>query len=79
MMLMAKTSSNGRMSGLQKFFYGCGEGASTFATTAVGMFYLYFLTDIVGIRPSLAGSVVLLGNIWDAITDPFVGWLSEER
>lgn len=41
------------------------------------MFYLYFLTDIVGIRPSLAGLVVLLGNIWDAITDPFVGWLSD--
>lgn len=77
MMLMEKTSGNGRMTGLQKFFYGCGEGASTFATTAVGMFYLYFLTDIVDIRPSLAGSVVLLGNIWDAVTDPFVGWLSD--
>jgi len=73
-----KLRGNGSMTGLQKFFYGCGEGASTFATTAVGMFYLYFLTDVVGIRPSLAGLVVLLGNVWDAVTDPFVGWLSDK-
>ncbi len=66
-----------KMTGFQKFFYGCGEGASTFATTAVGMFYLFFLTDVVGLRPSLAGAVVFLGNIWDAVTDPFVGWLSD--
>ncbi len=35
------------------------------------------MTDVVGIRPSLAGAVVLMGNFWDAITDPFVGWLSD--
>ena len=39
--------------------------------------YLYFLTDIVGLIPYLAGIVVLISEIWDAISDPLMGLLGD--
>ncbi len=38
---------------------------------------LKFLTDVAGLAPSLAGIVLLVGKIWDAVNDPLVGWLSD--
>jgi glycoside/pentoside/hexuronide:cation symporter, GPH family len=36
-----------------------------------------FLLDVVGLKPSLTGNVLLIKQICDAITDPFVGFLSD--
>jgi Na+/melibiose symporter-like transporter len=36
-----------------------------------------FLLDVVGLRPSYVGNVLLIKQLWDAITDPFVGYLSD--
>jgi GPH family glycoside/pentoside/hexuronide:cation symporter len=42
------------------------------------MFYqLYFLTDIAGLRPDLAGWAVGIPRIWDAINDPLFGMISD--
>ena len=38
---------------------------------------LYFYTDIVGISPLLAGWIYALGIGWDAITDPYMGYIAE--
>lgn len=40
-------------------------------------FLLYFLTDVAGLSPTLAGAVLLVGRAWDAINDPLIGWLSD--
>ena len=41
------------------------------------MLYLFFLTEIAGLRPALAALVLLLGRVIDAITDPLMGRLSD--
>mgnify|MGYP005675223185 FL=1 len=38
---------------------------------------LYFYTDVVGISPLLAGWIYALGIGWDAITDPYMGYMAE--
>jgi GPH family glycoside/pentoside/hexuronide:cation symporter len=45
--------------------------------TLIGFYLMFFLTDIVGLAPALAGTALLLGKIWDAVTDPAVGYLSD--
>jgi GPH family glycoside/pentoside/hexuronide:cation symporter len=40
-------------------------------------FQLYFLTDIAGLRPDLAGYAVGVPRIWDAINDPLFGLISD--
>jgi len=43
----------------------------------VGLYLLYFYTDVVGISPSLAGLIYGIGMLWDAVTDPFMGYIAE--
>lgn len=60
-----------------KFIYGLGDWGTSAATTARNAFWFVFLTNVVGINASLAGTVVLVGKIWDSINDPLVGMVSD--
>ena len=41
------------------------------------LYFVFFLTDIVGFDPAFAGLVSMVGVLWDAITDPVVGTISD--
>lgn len=57
--------------------YGvCDFGGNLFFTV-IAFLLLNYLTDTVGLAAGLAGIVVAVGKIWDAITDPMVGYLSD--
>jgi glycoside/pentoside/hexuronide:cation symporter, GPH family len=60
-----------------KLFYGVGHMALALPSTLQSIFQLFFLTNIAGLNPSLAGLVLLIGKGWDACNDPLVGWLSD--
>lgn len=51
-------------------------GAGITATLLVFSF-LIFLTNVAGLSPGLAGTVLLIGKISDAINDPIIGVLSD--
>lgn len=53
---------------------GLGDSAlyGVFAT-----FFLFFLTDVAGVPPAIAGGLITVGTLWDAVTDPLVGYLSD--
>ena len=57
--------------------YGIGDYAICLYWSGIGLYLLYFYTDVVGISPILAGWIYALGIGWDAITDPFMGYLAE--
>ena len=57
--------------------YGIGDTAICFYWSGVGFLLLYFYTDVVGISPIIAGSIFMIGMLWDAFTDPFMGYLAE--
>ncbi len=65
------------MSIRSKIGYGvCDLGGNLFFT-AIGLWLMIYLTDTVGIAAGFAGIVVAIGKIWDAITDPIAGFLSD--
>ncbi len=57
--------------------YGMGDIYGGGSTTLINMYYLYFLVDVVGLSPTLAGTAFLISKIWDAVTDPFMGLISD--
>ena len=57
--------------------YGIGDIAICLYWSGVGLYLLYFYTDVVGISPSLAGLIYGIGMLWDAVTDPFMGYMAE--
>ena len=57
--------------------YGIGDIAICLYWSGVGLYLLYFYTDVVGISGSLAGLIYFIGMAWDAVTDPFMGFIAE--
>ena len=43
----------------------------------IAFFYLYFLTGVIGLSPAYAGFIVLISRIWDAISDPLMGVITD--
>ena len=54
----------------------CDLGGNLFFT-AMGFFTLSYLTDTVGISAAAAGTIFLIGKIWDGAIDPFIGFFSD--
>jgi GPH family glycoside/pentoside/hexuronide:cation symporter/oligogalacturonide transporter len=47
------------------------------AQALISVIYLVFLTDIIGIPPAIAGAAILISKVWDAVTDPIMGVISD--
>ena len=57
--------------------YGVAEMGINGVEVLVRVGLLIFYTDVVGLDAALAGYAVALGVLWDAITDPFMGRISD--
>jgi oligogalacturonide transporter len=57
----------------KKFAFGMGDIYGGGSGVVIGFYYLVFLTDVIRINPGLAGTVILISKLYDAITDPFEG------
>ncbi|MDD5293081.1 MAG: MFS transporter [Candidatus Izemoplasmatales bacterium] len=54
--------------------YGSGDMAFTFGTAITGFYLLIFLTNVVGLKGYMASGIIFFGFVWDAITDPIIGF-----
>lgn len=41
-------------------------------------FFLFFLTNVAGVSPAMAGTISMIAVFWDAISDPLIGYLSDK-
>ncbi len=57
--------------------YGFGEFYGGGSFVVISLLFMFFLTDVVKLSPALAGLVVLVGKFWDAISDPLMGYISD--
>lgn len=60
-----------------KVGYSLGGTGDAIAYDFIGSFLLFFLTDLAGLSPAIAGTIIGVAVIWDAITDPILGMLSD--
>ena len=60
-----------------KIIYGSGDLGFSLTTTIIGAYFLFFLTDVVGIAPAVAGIAILVGRTWDYLNDPLIGHISD--
>jgi oligogalacturonide transporter len=66
-----------KLSWWTKIGYGLGDIYGGGSGVVISFYYLIFLTDVVGISPALAGTVILISKIYDSVTDPFEGLLAD--
>lgn len=61
----------------KKIGYALGDLGISISYFAVGFFFMYYLTDIIGMDPLLAGLAFFVGKLWDGVNDPLMGILSD--
>jgi GPH family glycoside/pentoside/hexuronide:cation symporter len=61
----------------EKLSYGIGDVANGLAVASIGFWLLFYLTDVTGLSPWLAGMAIMIGRAWDAVTDPVMGWITD--
>lgn len=66
-----------KLSFKEKVGYGLGDTASHFAWDLAGMFLFFYFTDVYGISPAAAGLIMGIARIWDAVSDPMIGIISD--
>lgn len=61
-----------------KIGYGMGEGGLYTVSSVLGFFQQTFLLEVAQISATYAGIILLAGECFDAITDPFIGKMSDQ-
>ena len=62
---------------LEKIGYSLGDAGANFVFQTMILFQLNFYTDTVGIAAAIAGSLLLVGRLWDAFFDPMMGVIAD--
>ena len=66
-----------KLSRKTKIIYGAGDLGFSLTSTIVGAYFLFFLMDVVHLKPALAGIAILIGKTWDYVNDPLIGHISD--
>tara|TARA_R110000772_G_scaffold268672_1_gene397345 strand:+ start:96380 stop:96730 length:351 start_codon:yes stop_codon:yes gene_type:complete len=57
--------------------YGAGGAVSAVKEAAYTMFILLFYTQVLGLSGTVTGLIIAVSLVWDGISDPLVGSLSD--
>ena len=60
-----------------KFNYSIGSIANGIKTDTFTFFLLFFYSNIIGLKPALAGLAIFIALCVDAVTDPLMGTISD--
>lgn len=61
----------------EKLGYGLGDLSGNIMFSAISFFLLYFFINVGGLNPKLAALVFIVARFWDAITDFWMGSISD--
>ena len=74
---MSNKSDTAPLTFREKVGYGMGDMASNFYMGFFGLFLLYYYTDVFGISPAAAATMLLVTKIIDAVSDPAMGLIAD--
>lgn len=69
--------SGGSVSWGRKIGYGSGDFAFNLYWQGLSLYLFYFYTDVLGLPNQMAGLIYAVGSLWDAVTDPAMGYFAE--
>jgi GPH family glycoside/pentoside/hexuronide:cation symporter len=72
-----KTPKSEKLNFTTKLAFGAGDLGPAITANILVFYLLFFFTNVAGLSAGLAGSVLMIGKISDAINDPIVGMMSD--
>jgi GPH family glycoside/pentoside/hexuronide:cation symporter/oligogalacturonide transporter len=61
----------------ERFIFALGDLYGGGGQTIIGVLYLVFITNVIGIGPGIAGTMIMISKGWDAINDPLMGMITD--
>ena len=61
----------------ERFIFALGDLYGGGGQTIIGVLYLVFITNVIGIGPGIAGTMIMISKAWDAINDPLMGMITD--
>ncbi len=74
---MTETPESEKLSFSTKLAYGAGDLGPAITANILVFYLMFFFTNVVGLNVGLASVILLIGKVWDAVNDPFIGVLSD--
>lgn len=74
---MSNENGSKKLSFKTKIGYAIGQMVDSTGYNVYYFFFLFFLTDFAGVPAGIAGTISLIAIMWDAVTDPIVGNISD--
>ena len=68
-----------KLTSREKYSYGIGAYGKDLACGIVYTFLMIYFTDVVGINPAFVGTLFLMARLWDAINDPIIGMIVDNK
>ncbi len=65
-----------RLTYLRMAGFGMGAVGFNLFYSGLNLYLLYYYTDVVGMKPAIAGLIFMLPVLWDAVTDPIMGGIA---
>ena len=72
-----KEKNTGKLSSFTKIGYGFGTAGDSIPYTLFFTYFIFYLTDIAGVSAAIAGVVSFLAIVWQGITGPIIGYMSD--
>ena len=76
-MKKAEISTDGRLTMRTRLGFGVGDFGANLVFQSTLIFLIFYFTDVFGIATATAGTIFLVAKVWDAVSDPVVGYLSD--
>ncbi|MDR0347771.1 MAG: glycoside-pentoside-hexuronide (GPH):cation symporter [Coriobacteriales bacterium] len=73
------TAATDKLRMRERIGYACQDGSMELYLQFFALYLLVFYTNVAGIPPALAGTLMLICTIWNAINDPLIGWIVDNR
>jgi len=61
----------------ERFIFALGDLYGGGGQTIISVLYLVFITNVIGISPGIAGTIIMISKAWDAINDPLMGMITD--
>ncbi|MBI5115276.1 MFS transporter [Candidatus Poribacteria bacterium] len=74
---MKTTNSRNKVSIFEKSCYGASGFGIGLTRNMIGIYLLFYYADVIGLSPAYISLAIMIGNVWDAITDPLMGFISD--
>jgi GPH family glycoside/pentoside/hexuronide:cation symporter len=71
------TFTGDRLSIRTKLGYGLGDLSFNIAYQTTALYLIFFFTDVFGIAAGTAGMIMFYSKIWDSVSDPMMGYISD--